>query len=446
VSTSKKTDGHLFRFFCTSLQRFASLENLHLIYFCITKKTLIMELRSKFSHFFLLKKHRQNSKGESPIYLRIKINGKAADISVQKSVRFEDWDNTNGVVKGRSSEVKATNKHLFAIKATIYEHYKSLRADGSNVTARQVRNSYLGVKEDNRKKIIEIYKEHNDDIEKLKGIDYSPITVRRYKTSLERLQAYIKSQYKRNDFYIEDINHTFVTRYESFIKTEHKVSHNTAIKFLKHLKKILRIAQANGWMNTDPFVNIKLIEKKTDRGFLTDEDLKKIMELEFEVNRLEEVRDCFIFSCFTGLAHSDLAKLSKDDIVTGTDGNKWIKIHRTKTNTLSRIPVLSVTRRIIEKYECHPYCKTKGVIVPVKSNQKMNAYLKEIKNLAKINMELTTHLARHTFATTVTLNNDVPIESVSKMLGHSSLATTKIYARLLDNKVGKDMLKLNAIY
>jgi integrase len=199
-------------------------------------------------------------------------------------------------------------------------------------------------------------------------------------------------------------------------------------------------------MNTDPFVNIKLIEKKTDRGFLTDEDLKKIMELEFEVPRLEEVRDCFIFACFTGLAHSDLAKLTKDDIVTGTDGNKWIKIHRKKTNTLSRIPVLSVTRRIIEKYEFHPYCKNKGVIVPVKSNQKMNAYLKEIKNLAKINMELTTHLARHTFATTVTLKNDVPIESVSKMLGHSSLATTKIYARLLDDKVGKDMLKLNAIY
>jgi integrase len=199
-------------------------------------------------------------------------------------------------------------------------------------------------------------------------------------------------------------------------------------------------------MNTDPFVNIKLIEKKTDRGFLTDEDLEKIMKLDFEVLRLEEVRDCFIFSCFTGLAHSDLARLKEDDIVTGTDGNKWIKIHRKKTDSLSRIPVLAVTQRIIDKYRDHPYCVNKGVLIPVKSNQKMNAYLKEIKNLAKIKTELTTHLARHTFATTVTLNNDVPIESVSKMLGHSSLATTKIYARLLDDKVGKDMSKLNDIY
>ncbi len=405
-----------------------------------------MEIRSKFSQFLLIKKHRTDVNGQSPIYLRVKINSKSVDISVQRSISIDKWDNTNGIVKGNSKEVKALNKYLFSIKSALYEHYKHLREDGSNVTAKQVRNSYLGITEDTRKKIIEIYKEHNADIKKLKNIDYSPITIRRYDTSLERLQQYIKARYKRNDFYLENINHSFVTRYESFIKTEYKISHNTTIKFLKHLKKVLRIAKANGWMNTDPFVNIKLVEKKTDRGYLTDIDLEKIMKLKFEVNRLEEVRDCFIFSCFTGLAHSDLARLTEDSIVIGSDGNDWIKIHRKKTDTLSSIPILSMTRKIIEKYKNHPYCINKNVLIPVKSNQKMNAYLKEIKNLAKIKMELTTHLARHTFATTVTLNNDVPIESVSKMLGHSSLATTKIYARLLDNKVGKDMSKLNDIY
>ena len=405
-----------------------------------------MELRSKFSHYFLLKKHRQNSKGESPIYLRVKINGKAVDISTKKVVSFENWDKDNGVVKGRSSEVKDINKHLFAMKASIYEHYKTLRSDGLNITAKDIRNSYLGIKEDKRKMIIELYKEHNNDIVKLIGIDYSPITISRYNTSLDRLQNYIKTKYDKDDFCVDKINHNFITRYESFIKTEYKVSHNTAIKFLKHLKKIMRIAQSNGWLNKDPFMNIKLSEKKTDRGFLTDEDLEKISKLEFEMERLEEVRDCFLFSCFTGLAYSDLALLNEDSITIGTDGNRWIKINRKKTNVKSSIPLLNRTEAILKKYKDNPYCQVKGVLLPVKSNQKMNQYLKEIQNLAKIKMELTTHLARHTFATTITLNNDVPLETVSKMLGHSSISTTKIYARLLDKKVGRDMGKLNDIY
>ena len=405
-----------------------------------------METRSKFSQFLLIKKHRKNSEGESPIYLRIRINGKSIDISTQKSVNVKNWDTINSVVKGSSREARQKNKYLFSIKSAIFEHYKRLREGGAHVTVEDVRNSYLGIEIDKRKKILEIYKEHNDDIKKLVGIDYSEITIRRYNTSMERLREFIKLYYNKNDYYIEDINHTFVQRYESFIKTNYKIQHNTAIKFLKHLKKILRIAKANGWMRTDPFVNIKLIEKKTDRGYLTDNDLKKIMEADLKVTRLQEVRDCFVFSCFTGLAHSDLARLSEDDIVKGSDGNDWIKIHRKKTDTLSSIPVLAITRNIIEKYKNHPYCVKHNVIVPVKSNQKMNEYLKEIKNVARVKKELTTHLARHTFATTVTLNNDVPIETVSKMLGHTSLATTKIYARLLDRKVGKDMSRLDDIY
>ena len=406
-----------------------------------------MELRSKFSNYFYLKKNRQNSQGEFPIYLRIKINSEAADISTKKAVRLAEWDNDNGVVKGRTNEAKDINRHLFTMKASIYEHYKYLRADGSNITAQDVRDSYAGIaKKDKRKKIIEIYTEHNNEIKELEGIDYTTITIGRYKTSLDRLQQFIKKKYKKNDLYLNEINHSFITRYEAFIRKEYKVGHNTVIKFLKHLKKILRIAQANGWLNKDPFMNIKLSEKKTDRGFLTNEDLKKISELKFEAERLEEIRDCFLFSCFTGLAYSDLARLTKDNIVIGSDGNRWIKINRKKTNIKSSIPLLNTPEAILNKYKNHDYCQIKGILLPVRSNQKMNEYLKEIQNLAKIKLQLTTHLARHTFATTITLNNDVPIETVSKMLGHSSITTTKIYARLLDKKVGRDMSKLNDIY
>jgi len=211
-------------------------------------------------------------------------------------------------------------------------------------------------------------------------------------------------------------------------------------------QKIVNLAIANGDLTRDPFVKFRMKHTNVDRGFLTEEELSTLIQKEFHTPRLEEVRDCFVFSCFSGLAHADLMKLSKDNIVTGTDGGKWIKIHRKKTDNLSSIPLLEVTKQLIEKYKSHPYCVKQNVLLPVNSNQRMNAYLKEIANLCGIEKNLTSHLARHTFATTVTLNNNVPIETVSKMLGHSSIKMTKIYARLLDKKVGQDMKHLNDKY
>ena len=405
-----------------------------------------MEIRSTFSQLYFVRKNRKNADNEAPIYLRVLVNGKSVDFSVKRSIKIDLWDPISGTVKGTSKEVKSLNRYLFGIKSAVYEHYRSLRESKNYVTATDVKNSYLGITVDSRKKILVVYQQHIDEMEELKNIDYSPITIGRYETSMKRLSKYIKKKYKKNDFYIQDINHSFITNYETHLKINYQIAHNTTIKFLKHLKKIIRIALANGWISKDPFVNIKLSEKKVDRGFLTDEQLSKISNLEFETERLEEVRDCFLFSCFTGLAYSDLARLTKDNIVTGTDGNRWIKINRKKTNVRSSIPLLQMSESILKKYENSFYCQVKGVLLPVKSNQRMNEYLGEIRNLAGIKMDLTTHLARHTFATTITLNNDVPIETVSKMLGHSSLATTKIYARLLDKKVGRDMSKLNDIY
>jgi integrase len=214
------------------------------------------------------------------------------------------------------------------------------------------------------------------------------------------------------------------------------------MKYIKNFKKIIRIALANAWITQDPFSNYKMKLKKVDRDFLNEEELKTLTNTIFSIERLEQVRDTFLFSCFTGLAHSDLKRLTPDNIKLGTDNNLWIMINRKKTNGSSHIPILPVTNMLIEKYKEHPYCVDKGVLLPVLSNQKMNAYLKEIADICGISKNLTSHIARHTFATTVTLNNDVPIETVSKMLGHSSINMTKIYARLLDKKVGRDMQHL----
>jgi integrase len=218
------------------------------------------------------------------------------------------------------------------------------------------------------------------------------------------------------------------------------------LKYIKNFKKIINIAIANGDLGSNPFSNFKMKLKKVDRGFLSEEELAIMINKKFATSRLEQIRDCFVFSCFTGLAHSDLKRLSKENIVTGTDGGKWIKIKRKKTDNLSSIPILGVTQQIIEKYKNNDYCILNNVLLPVKTNQKMNAYLKEISDLCGFTHNLTSHLARHTFATTVTLNNNVPIETVSKMLGHSSIKMTTIYARLLDKKVGQDMKHLNDKY
>jgi site-specific recombinase XerD len=195
-------------------------------------------------------------------------------------------------------------------------------------------------------------------------------------------------------------------------------------------------------MEKDPFYNFKLKTESIDREFLTKEEIIKIMEKEFSTPRIENVRDVFLFSCNTGLAYADVEKLTADNIIKGIDGSLWIKIKRTKTKSLSSIPLLPIAQKLIEKYEGVE--NSKGTLLPVYSNQRMNSYLKEIAERCDIKKNLTFHMARHTFATTVTLTNGVPIESVSKMLGHRSLKTTQHYAKILDEKLSEDMNLLKA--
>ncbi|MBI5539544.1 MAG: site-specific integrase [Bacteroidia bacterium] len=275
------------------------------------------------------------------------------------------------------------------------------------------------------------------------GKDFAPETVERYETSLMHTENFIKLFYKKTELPISQINHKFITDYELYFKTERNCSHNTTMKYIKNFRKIIRIALANGIIKTDPFSNFKMTIKKVDREYLNEEELEILLNKKFDFQRLEQVRDCFLFSCFTGLAHSDLKRLTKENIVTGTDGKLWVKINRKKTNNLSSIPILPITKSLIEKYAYNEYCMTHNVLLPVYTNQRMNAYLKELALICKINKNLSSHIARHTFATTVTLNNDVPIETVSKILGHSSINMIKIYARLLDKKVGNDIKHLH---
>jgi len=405
-----------------------------------------MEKLNTFSILFYLKKNRVSKSGEAPIYMRITYRGKQLALSLNRSIEIDAWNTDTGAAIGNGKKSREINHYLQSTLSIIYQHYKILRENDQSFTVHDIKDLFLGVPKDKGKKVLELYREHNEKIKTLKNIDYAPATLQRYETSLRFTQDFIKRKYKKDDLYLSELNHQFMVDYEIYFKTVRKCAHNTTMKYLRNFKKIIRLAIISGYLDKDPFSNFKMRLKKVDRGFLSEEELDIIMKKEISNKRLEQIRDCFVFSCFTGLAYSDLKRLSGDHIVTGTDGGRWIKIKRMKTDNMSSIPILPISQKIIDKYKNDTYCKANNVLLPVRSNQKMNNYLHELATICEIEKNLTSHLARHTFATTVTLNNNVPVETVSKMLGHSSINMTKIYARLLDKKVGQDMKHLNDKY
>ena len=394
-----------------------------------------------FSILFFLQKNKVTKDGKAPIYLRITVNGKRSQISIQRKIEIKKWNKEAGKVIGNSIQVKELNHYIDSIRYKIYKIQQRLQDENMTFTALDIKNIYLG-KDGNQKMLLEIFQDHNDKVERLIGKDFAAGTAERYRTAKMHVENYIKSEFKINDIPVRDVNHKFISGLEYYLKTKRKCSHNTTIKYITNFKKIVRIAYANNWITSDPFYNWKAKLKTVEREFLSKEEIQTLVSKEFKINRLNQVKDIFVFSCFTGLAYADVKKLSKNDIVIGIDGERWIKTKRTKTDTRSNIPILPTVEAIIEKYSNHPDVKNSDKVLPVLSNQKMNAYIKEIADLCGINKNLTFHLARHTFATTITLSNGVPIESVSKMLGHKSLKTTQHYAKILDRKVSEDMNKL----
>ncbi len=253
------------------------------------------------------------------------------------------------------------------------------------------------------------------------------------------MQEFIFWKYNVSDISISKIDYAFVTEFEFYLRSVKKCNNNTAVKYVRNFRKIIKICLDNDWLDKNPCSRYEGKMKEVERDFLTEEELSRIYNKRFSSERLTLVKDIFIFSCYTGLAYIDVKGLKKDHIAIGIDGEKWIFKNRQKTDTKSKIPVLPIAQEIIQKYENHPRCLNEDTILPILTNQKMNSYLKEIGDLCDISKEITFHMARHTFATSVTLTNGVPIETVSKMLGHKNIQTTQHYAKILDKKVSEDM-------
>jgi site-specific recombinase XerD len=296
-----------------------------------------------------------------------------------------------------------------------------------------------GVSLEKPRMLMEIFDHHNKQMAQLVNSEFSPLTMERYETSFRHTQSFIRWKYKKDDMDIKEMKFEFIADYEFWLKTVRKCEHNTSVKYLSNFKKIVHICVNNGWLTHDPFVGFKMAKREIERPFLVQEELDAIIEKDFPIQRIDQVRDIFVFCCYTGLSYADVEKLTSEDITTGIDSEKWIWTNRQKTDTPTRVPLLPPALALLEKYKDYPLCVRRKRLLPVSSNQKMNNYLKEIADACGITKKMTFHTSRHTFATTVTLSNGVPIETVGKMLGHRNLRTTQHYARILEKKVSEDM-------
>ena len=402
-------------------------------------------MKTTFSLLFYLKKPKNYTGGLMPVYVRITVNGQRSETTTGRECEPAQWNSAAGRLKGTKEEVKSFNAYLDDLQTKVYNAHRMLSEADELITAETIRNKFLG-KAGKSRYLIEIFKDHNKKVEALIGKEFAKGTLCRYKTSLKHTQDFLKWKYNLSDIGIKKVDHAFITEYEFYLRSVRKCANNSAVKYIKNFGKIIRICLANRWLTYNPLMNYKNKVKTVDRVYLTTDELQEITNKGMVTERLTQVRDIFLFCCLTGLAYADVKKLRKVDLVTGVDGEQWISIKRQKTNTPSRIPILPAATALIQRYADHPQCENSGRVFPVLSNQKMNAYLKEIADVCGINKPITFHIARHTFATTVTLLNGVPIESVSKMLGHTNIQTTQHYAKILDIKVGADMALLRQKY
>ena len=402
-------------------------------------------MSNTFKLLFFLRKPKKYESGPQPIYMRITVDGQRAEMTVQRECDPTVWDDNAGRTTSTKETGRLLNSHLEGLMARAYLNQTDLIQNQRPVTAQAIVNRLSG-KPDKSRMLVSIFENHNKEMKQLVGKEYSPSTLNRYETSLQHVVNFMQWKFGVTDIDIRMINHEFLTDFNFYMRSEKKCNNNSTVKYIRNFGKIIRICLSNGWLAKDPFANLKIKVKEVERTFLSDEELQILHDKVFAMDRLNQVKDIFLFSCYTGLAYIDTKNLTPANIVIGIDGNKWIFTHRKKTDSPSHIPLLQPALEIIEKYSNNPKSRNENVLLPILSNQKMNAYLKEIANCCEIDKELTYHIARHTFATTVTLSNNVPLESVSKMLGHKNLRTTQHYAKILDKKVSNDMQQLRSIY
>ena len=394
-------------------------------------------MKSTFRILFLARWELEKN-GKVPLCARITIDGEKVKFSLKSEVSSAIWDPKSGRGKGQTKEALQLNRYLDSIKGQMIMHYHSLSEANEVVTASMVRDAFLGTNIKSNT-LLAVFEEFNDRQEKLIGIDLAQSTFNKYDLTYRRLKEFLKVKMRKNDILLCQVDRNFVMDFEAYLKIEYSLDTNSSEKLMRIFKRITTMCFKNGQMPKDPFCDHKLKKVKKDRGYLTKSELESIIDYKPDNKRLEKVRDIYLFCCFTGYDYSTTAALTDKNIVTDDDGSIWIETHRIKTGTLSKVKLLDIPLSILKKYELK---RDGDFLLPVMSNAKYNLYLKEIASICGIEKNVTSHLARHTFATTVTYANGVSIESISKMLGHTKISTTQIYARIVDKTVSNEMDKL----
>ena len=394
--------------------------------------------RTTFGLLFYIRRDKTNKRGEAPVFMRLTINGERADASIKRFIEPHAWNSAKGKANEKSRGGKDLNLYLDAISANILRIQRDLELDKKEVSAQIILNRYLGKEQSDRHTLMEVFRAHNEKCRALSGISLAPATVIRYETTLRLTEEFLQKNYKKEDCYLDEVTNQFIEDFEFFLKTVRRCCHNTTSKYLMNFKKIIRIALAKGWMKKDPFAQVHFHFEPVEREFLEKQELKAMLNKEITITRLAQVRDIFCFCCLTGLAFTDVQQLKAEHLVADIHGKIWIRKARQKTKNMCNIPLLDEAQKIIDRYKEHPYCQTHGVLLPVCSNQKMNSYLKELADICGIRKNLSTHCARHTFAT-LTLASGATIDNVAKMLGHANVNMTRRYAKVLDSSIMRDM-------
>ena len=381
-------------------------------------------MRSTFRILFYLKRNAPKSNGLVPVMCRITVNGKISQFSCKLDVDEKHWDVKTGRMTGRSVVALEANRMLDKIRVGINKAYQDICDKDNYVTAEKVRNAFLGMGM-NHETLLAVFRQHNEDYAKQVGKIKSQRSYWKYCTVYNHLSEFIRQRYKVSDIALKELAPAFITDFELFLRTEKNHCTNTIWSYMMPFKRIIYMSINNGWLQRDPFYAYSITKEETKRGFLSKEEIKMLIEGSFKKKSYELIRDLFIFCCFTGLSWTDMANLTKENLQTSFDGHLWIKTNRQKTGTETSLRLLEVPLRIIKKYEG---CSEDGKLLPVPCYPNCKNGIKVIAKKCGIEKNVTWHMSRHSFATTVCLSNDMPIETLSKMLGHRSIRTTQIYA------------------
>ncbi len=399
-------------------------------------------LENSFGLIFFLKAPRHNESNIRSVYFRITVDGIPKEASTRRQWDTERWNKKTERATGTKEDAKSLNFFLDSLTAKIHEIKSEIMYTGKPITSQKIMDHVMG-RITPRARVLEEFQKHNDEMKALIGNGYTEATLERFNITKNHVTAFIKFKYNTNDFEFADLNFEFIKDFEFYLRTVRKCANNTTLKYISNFKKIVIRAIDKEIIIKDPFKNFKGKKTKIVKKPISAKELAELERREFSTDRLNTVRDIFVFQCYTGLAYIDAFQLRKADIKDGVDGNQWILSERQKTNSTASIPLLPKAIEILEKYKDHPVCIKRGTVLPVSSNQKMNEYLKEIAALCGFPFTLNTHMARRTFGSTVTLNNNVPINVVKEMLGHSSVKQTESYAITEQATIGREMTLLN---